>query len=57
MKELTKMSNYHNDLIEWLSHEEHKARAANLLKLADHYAEVRAVMEKQWAADKAAGTI
>ena len=51
------MSNYHNDLIEWLSHEEHKARAANLLKLADHYAEVRAVMEKQWAADKAAGTI
>ncbi len=26
MKELTKMSNYHNDLLEWLDHEEQTAR-------------------------------
>ena len=51
------MSNYHNDLVEWLIHEEHKARAAKLLDLADHYAEVRTAMEKQWVADKAAGIV
>lgn len=51
------MSNYHTDLIEWLIHEEHKARAAKLLELANHYAEVRTAMEKQWAADKAAGIV